>query len=186
MVTIQRLNFVPAFVFLECYEGKDTVFIHSVQRPVAIVKAANYMFCYSRIECQLLNEIIIRWGVKAPMLRLKIGGCGPPVRADKVQQKRKGAHGHKKMVDDWIFWVQVLIISDVAINFFFHIIQLKKYCCQQDALRDLSNRFGRVESSLNCVDMQTRWINDALSEREEREETERSIANAAGEAEETD
>lgn len=68
----------------------------------------------------------------------------------------------------WSIILQALIVSDLCLNFFFHIVQLRRYCCQQNALRLLGNRFGGIESQLADVDrrvesLSTRRIGDLAS-----------------------
>jgi hypothetical protein len=63
----------------------------------------------------------------------------------------------------WLDIVQGIVISDLLINFFFHILQLRKYCCQQDALLLLDRRFGSFESKLGGVELQSRLFNQSLS-----------------------
>ena len=69
----------------------------------------------------------------------------------------------------WGVVLQFMIVGDLVINLFFHVIQLRKYCCQQDALLNLSYRFNGVESKLNNVDHRTRRMDESLSQREGEE-----------------
>lgn len=68
----------------------------------------------------------------------------------------------------WSYILESIIIGDLLINFFFHIIQLRRYCCQQDALRNLGDRFGSVEHKLNNVERSTKRLHETVSFRERR------------------
>jgi len=78
----------------------------------------------------------------------------------------------------WANFIQVAIVVDLAFTLFFHIIQLRSFCCQKNALCHLGTRFNCVESKLNHVEYRTRRIHESISERglgasrdsEEREE----------------
>jgi len=49
----------------------------------------------------------------------------------------------------WQSFLSVVIAADLSINFFFHLVELKRYCEHQNALRSLAEHTGRVEHKLN-------------------------------------
>lgn len=70
----------------------------------------------------------------------------------------------------WPVILQALIVTDLLINLFFHLIQLHRYCLQQNALYTLCNRFGIIESRIGDVHIRTRDLQQSLSERSLRRE----------------
>jgi len=63
--------------------------------------------------------------------------------------------------------IQIVIVADLLMNFFFHIVQMRKFLWHQDAVKVLGSRFGRVESKLIDVDSRTRRLDESISARGE-------------------
>lgn len=62
----------------------------------------------------------------------------------------------------WAYMLQIIIVSDLLINLFFHIIQLRRWCCQRDALYRISGLVNGVDRKLNHVETSTRRLQEAI------------------------
>lgn len=60
----------------------------------------------------------------------------------------------------WMYILEAIIIGDLLINFFFHIIQLRRYIEANNAVRRLADRFGGLESKVSDIELSTRMLKD--------------------------
>jgi len=65
----------------------------------------------------------------------------------------------------WSHILQTVILGDLIINFFFHIVQLRGFCCHNNAIRHLGTRFAGVESRVGNVELESRRLQTGLSDR---------------------
>lgn len=64
----------------------------------------------------------------------------------------------------WLTILQIIVIGDLLINFFFHLVQLRKYCATQHALHHLGDRFNTVESKFMELEHSTRLLHRTLTD----------------------
>ena len=70
-------------------------------------------------------------------------------------------------MDMYVYFIQTVIVVDLILNFFFHIIHLRKVCCNHNdnhnELLCMGNRFDSVEDKLNRVEHSNRIIREGMS-----------------------
>ena len=63
----------------------------------------------------------------------------------------------------WFIIVQTIIVMNLFLDLFFHVIHISRYCDQKNAFTDLLSRFGVIESRLRDVHNSTRNLQQSLS-----------------------
>lgn len=69
----------------------------------------------------------------------------------------------------WQHYLQVIIVTDVLFNLFFHLLQLKTFLCCRNDLGGISRRFCSLEYRLNNLDYKTTNIQRICSLRAQQQ-----------------